>query len=199
MNATLVHLRRHIMEIFKCIHLAIFFFLHFMVEHWWNPAPLSCCALSHFWLTDRRLWLLRAATLSAAERSSLINEGHTVFLTTAERLGTNLTEFWISSSVTSTTEQWSSSRGRGSAPPWVTHGSIWKDMDSSEIGQFIIWHRGTEKMHNSKYSQFTSLSPSSELMANTSFSTFTGKVCFKLCSQYWLQVLFYKSQHGKTS
>lgn len=47
------------------------------------------------------------------------------FLTTAERLGTNLTEFWMSSSVTSTTEQCSSSRGNRSAPPWVTHWSIW--------------------------------------------------------------------------
>lgn len=47
------------------------------------------------------------------------------FLTTAERLGTNLTEFWMSSSVTSTTEQCSSSRGSRSAPPWVTQWSIW--------------------------------------------------------------------------
>lgn len=47
------------------------------------------------------------------------------FLTTAERLGTNLTEFWMSSSVTSTTVQCSSSRGNRSVPPWVTHWSIW--------------------------------------------------------------------------
>lgn len=108
---------------------------------------------------------------------------HSVFLTTAERLGTNLTEFWISSSVTSTTEQWSSSRGRGSAPPWVTHGSIWKDVDSSEIGHFHnLTPRGPQKMHSSKYSQFTSLCPSNDWMANASFSTFTGKVCFKLGS-----------------
>lgn len=141
MNATLVHLRRHIMETFKCIHLALL---------WLNsdetPPPLSGCALSHLWLTDRRLWLLRAASLSAAARSSLINGGHSVFLTTAERLGTNLTEFWMSSSVTSTTEQWSSSRGRGSAPPWVTHGSIWKGMDRSEIGHFHnLTPRGSQK------------------------------------------------------
>lgn len=50
-----------------------------------------------------------------------------VFLTTADRLGTNLTEFWMSSSVTSTTEQCSSSKGRGSVPPFVTHWSTWNE------------------------------------------------------------------------
>lgn len=43
-------------------------------------------------------------------------------LTTADRLGTSLTEFCTSSSVTSTTVQCSSSRGRRSVPSSVTHG-----------------------------------------------------------------------------
>lgn len=44
--------------------------------------------------------------------------------TTAGKLGIVFTEFFTSSSVTSTTVQCSSSSGRGSSPPLVSHGCI---------------------------------------------------------------------------
>lgn len=54
--------------------------------------------------------------------------------TTAGKLGMVFTEFFTSSSVTSTTVQCSSSSGRGSSPLLVSHGCTYmgRDTDSSE-------------------------------------------------------------------
>lgn len=69
--------------------------------------------------------------------TALCSEDVVYFIrTTAGRLGMVFTEFWTSSSVTSTTEQCSSSSGSGSAPPLLSHGCTCVGTHTA-----LGWHR----------------------------------------------------------